>query len=793
MKSHTKTLQTPVQDLIAGTMFAGRYKIIAEIGRGGMGVVYKAEDTKLKRTVALKFLPPELTHIPEVKERFVREAQAAAALDHPNICTVYEFDEAEETTFISMAYIEGQSLKKKSDSGPLELDEALKIAMQVAEGLQEAHKKGVVHRDIKSANIMVDERGQANIMDFGLARMTGTTMLTQEGTTMGTIAYMSPEQSKGEPVDQRTDIWSLGVVIYEMITGEQPFKGHYEQAIVYSILNEDPRPIDSNRDDIPPELTPVITKALSKDPDNRYQTIRELLSDLRTFISKEQIPRSYEGSKISKKLFQRWQIAALSALILLIISILYFVQPFRSDSQILKSLVVLPFDNYTGSEELEYFVAGMHSSLIEDISKISALRVISKTTSNAYKDVKKSISEIASELSVDAVVEASVLSLGDSVRIQVKLVSAFPQEQQLWVQDYYEDKSQILNLYNKITKEISKEINVLLTPQEESLLAKSRTVDKEVYDSYLKGHQYLDDTSLESLNKAKEYFNIAIEKDPDWAPLYSGLAVVWVSIVQMGFESADIAGPKIFENLNKALELDPNNANSHFVSGMIAFLTEWDWEKAEMELLKALAANPSDAMSRVIYAQLLGCLQRPGESLTQGRLGIELDPLNPLVEVFYAAALSGIGDFKTALAYGEKVTAVDPGNFLANNLIEVAAFRCRDYNKVMEAAKYVFAAKEVDFKEVERIFGETGFVAAYEEILRQLEVLAQKGYFSPVEMAYRYMMVDQPDKAMEWIEKGFEVRDPAMPYIATHLFLCEPLFDNPRFIEIVQKMNLPFD
>ena len=259
----------------------------------------------------------------------------------------------------------------------------------------------------------------------------------------------------------------------------------------------------------------------------------------------------------------------------------------------------------------------------------------------------------------------------------------------------------------------------------------------------------------------------------------------------MNFESPEITGPKIFENLNKALELDPDNADSHYASGMIAFVTEWDWEKAEMELLKALAANPNDAMSRVFYAQLLGCLQRPGESLTQGRLAIELDPLNPLVQVLYGAVLMNTGDFKTALAYGEEITAGDPGHLLANTCIEYTAFYYRDYNKVIEAVKYVLAHTGVDFKEVERIFGETGFVAAYEEILRQLEVLAQKGYVQPIELVIRYMMVDQPDKAMEWIEKGFEVRDPVMPYLATWGFLFEPLFDNPRFIEIFQKMNLP--
>ena len=458
-----------------------------------------------------------------------------------------------------------------------------------------------------------------------------------------------------------------------------------------------------------------------------------------------------------------------------------------------KSIVILPFDNYTGSDELEYFVAGMHSSMIGAIGTVSGMRVISKTTSNAYKDSEKSIPEIASELGVDTIIEASVLGLGEKISLQVKLMDAYPEEKLLWMHDYYEDKSQILNLYSKITKQIANDLMLELTPREEQLLARSLTIDEAAYDSYLKGLYLLEDADLESLNKAREYLNSAIEKNPDWAPLYSSLAQVWGTIVQMGFESPEIGGPKIFENLNKALELDPNSADSHFVIGMTAFLTEWDWEKAEMELLKALAANPNDAMSRVIYAHLLGCLQRPDESLTQGRLAIELDPLNPLIQVFYAAPLMNTGDYETALAYGEKISAVDPGHFMANSLIEVSAFLCRDYNKVMEAAKYIFAAKEeeVDFKEVERIFGETGFVTAYEEILRQLEVLAQKGYTAPVEMAFRYMMVDQPDKAMEWIEKGFEVRDQVMPYIATHIFLCEPLFDNPRFLEIVKKMNLP--
>jgi tetratricopeptide (TPR) repeat protein/predicted Ser/Thr protein kinase len=284
--SQTKTFQTAAKELTKGTTFAGRYKLIKELGRGGMGVVYKAQDTKLKRTVALKFLPPELTHISEVKERFMREAQAAAALDHPNICTVHEIDEAEGKIFISMTYVEGQSLKEKIEKGPLKLNEALGIALQVAEGLEEAHKKGVVHRDIKSANIMVTGKGQANIMDFGLAKIAGKTMITKEGTSMGTIAYMSPEQAQGETVDHRTDIWSFGVMLYEMVTGQVPFKGDYEQAVVYSILNDDQEPMTSLRTGVPMELERIVNKAMAKNPEERYQHVDEMLVDLRS-VAKE--------------------------------------------------------------------------------------------------------------------------------------------------------------------------------------------------------------------------------------------------------------------------------------------------------------------------------------------------------------------------------------------------------------------------------------------------------------------------------------------------------------------------
>ena len=456
----------------------------------------------------------------------------------------------------------------------------------------------------------------------------------------------------------------------------------------------------------------------------------------------------------------------------------------------IQSLMIFPFDNFTGDDQLDYVAAGMHSALIGDMGQVSALRVISETTSNVYKKKEMSLPEIAKETHIGAVVEPSVLCYGDSVCIQVRVIATFPEEKQLYVAEYKEDKSQILNLYSRITKEIAEDLKVELTPREEQLLARKRTVDREAYDEFLKSSQLLGDAGKESLYKALDYLNSAVEKDPDWAPLYLGLTTVWTTLVQMGVEPPEVGIPKTLENLNKALELDPESNEAHGAMALVAFLQEWDWEKAEKEYLRAFAINPSND-GRIIYSQLLACLQRPDEAIAQGQLAFSLDPLNPLTQVWYGATLACVGEFEKALALFEKADAEDPGSFIANNGIEVAAFRCGDYDKVMKALKYILPAENISYEEVERIYREKGFVPAYEEILRQEEVIAKHEYVPPIEMVVRYLMVDQKEKAMDWLEKGFETHDQSMPYIATHIYLCEPLFDDPGFIRIVQNMNLP--
>jgi len=465
----------------------------------------------------------------------------------------------------------------------------------------------------------------------------------------------------------------------------------------------------------------------------------------------------------------------------------------------IQSLVILPFDNLTGDDQLDYVSEGMHALLIGDVQRIGNLRVIGKTSASAIKNQGISLPEIAKKHNIQAVVEPTLTCYGEMACVQLKVITLYPEEKVLWVEDYMEDKSQMLNLNNRITRKMADEMMIEITPEQERLLSKSRMIDRNAYDEYLRARSSWDAFSRESLYKALDYLNSAIEKEPDWAPLYAGLARVWFGIQQMGMELPSIASPKIYENLNKANELDPDLSDSHYLShlsGLIAHLMEWNWEKSEREFLKALAINPSDAKSRIFYAQLLMIQQRNDEALAQGQWAMSLDPLNPMMKWWYSSLLLGVGDCKTALSIAEEVVAADPGNIKFNKVygvIEIAAFLCKDYDKAFEAGKIAlldFNIEEDAINKIDRIYDEQGFAAAYEEKTRFLLEFASNNKISPVLIANNYIWADQPDKAMDWIEMGFEIHDPQMTYIAISLDFA-PLFDNPRFIEIVKKMNLP--
>ena len=467
----------------------------------------------------------------------------------------------------------------------------------------------------------------------------------------------------------------------------------------------------------------------------------------------------------------------------------------------IQSMVILPFDNLTGDDQLDYVAAGMHASLIGDMGRISNLRVISKTSASVYQNMDKSLPQIADELNVQVAVEPTVMCYGDSVCLQIRVMTMYPEEKQLWIREYKEDKAQILNLYNRIIKQVADEIMVELTPEEEQLLSKSKTIDGEAYDEYLSGLYFIEDGGMEALSKAMENLNSAIEKDPEWAPLYTGLAGIWIVYATVGLESHSVAYQHVYENLEKALELDPNLSDAHFISAMSAYLNKWNWDKSEKEFIKALAINPNDAMSRIFYSHLLSILQRYDEAITQGQLALDLDPINREIQALYAALCQCVGDCETANTYYEKVLAVDPQHFLANENMIMSTYQCGEYERGWEALKLNLIQKQIieidEINKIDEIFNNQGFIAVHEAMVHHLEGLAESGYvypinmISPADMAYYCYLVNQDDKAIKWLEKGFEMHHPIMPYVFTSFCDFSRLRENPRFIDIARKMNLP--
>ncbi|MEN8125062.1 MAG: hypothetical protein ABFR32_08010 [Bacteroidota bacterium] len=466
----------------------------------------------------------------------------------------------------------------------------------------------------------------------------------------------------------------------------------------------------------------------------------------------------------------------------------------------IRSLVVLPFDNHTGNDEYEYFVAGIHSSLIQDIGKISEVLVKSKTTANSFKETALSVPQIATELGIDAAVEGSITCMGeDSVCVQIRLIKAKGEEKQLWAQDYRVAKSQILNFYNNVTKKISKEINVVLTPQEEELLAVSRTVDKDAYDAYLKGQFYWGKLDKQSVENAMKYFELAIEIDPEWADPYAGLANAWGLLSFFGYLPKSVTLPKVYKYLNKALELDPNSAQAHYGNAIISVWTEWDWEKGEKEFLRSIEINPNHALCRLYYAHLLMILRRSDEALQQANIGLELDPLKPLVLGLYGVVMTeSEGDNQTAIRYFEKALSIDSTfGFAKHNLFDTYmkdAYANGDYEKWIEYwEKKVRRWNEEGKTAVLKAFDEKGHIAAIEEMFKMNEKYGNDCYMSGEIKAERYLKLGEYEKAMDYLEKDYEIRASIMPYITTRTGYYVQLNDNPRFIELLQKMKLPLD
>jgi adenylate cyclase len=457
----------------------------------------------------------------------------------------------------------------------------------------------------------------------------------------------------------------------------------------------------------------------------------------------------------------------------------------------IQSFVILPFENFTGDEQLEYFVSGMHASLIQDMGKISGFNVVNKTTSNVYKSVDMTLQEIASELNRDAVIEADVMCLGDTICLQVRVISAFPEEKTIWIADYKEEKSQMLTLYNRITKQIADEVRIELTADEQKLMAELRTVDPKALDAYMRGLFYLDKIDRDGLRKAAEQFIAAIEIEPDWAAPYAGLAEVGAYQMQMSFIQPSMAIPKIYENLIKALELDPNSANSHYIKAVIAVSTEWDWKKGEEEYIKSLELNQSNALCRMFYAHLLMILHRSDEALYQADRALELDPLRPFILGLYAVVMIEAGNTQSAILHAKKALSIDPNHRFAVIHLTNAYRANGDYEKWFEGWRKRTRHDEEIIATIYKAFQDKGYLAAVEMIIKTNEEEANEKQINALGHARKYLEIKNDDKAMDWFEKAYEIHHPGMQYISTRLYDRERLKENPRYIELLKKMNLP--